>query len=102
MDWREGTHYAMIVGGAESQVTTLRYYSKPGCSLCDEAIGLVEELARQAALAVVEVNIEDDPELLERHRHRIPVVELEGEVIAWGRISERALRLALAKRGLLR
>jgi len=80
----------------------IHFYSKPGCSLCEDAIGIIEDLARLAGLTVVEVNIEDDPVLLERHRHRIPVVELEGEVIAWGRISERSLRLALAKRGLLR
>jgi hypothetical protein len=45
------------------------------------------------------VNIADDPELLERHGQRIPVVEVDGDVIAWGRISERALRLALRKKG---
>jgi hypothetical protein len=77
----------------------LRFYSKPDCCLCDAAIEPVTVVAREAGLEVVKVNIAGDPELLERHGQRIPVVELEGEVVAWGRISERALRLALRKKG---
>ena len=78
----------------------LRFYSKPDCCLCDAALEPVKGVAREAGLEIVKVNIADDPELLERLGQRIPVVELDGEVIAWGRISERALRLALRKKGL--
>lgn len=77
----------------------LHFYSKPGCCLCDAALEPVTGVASEAGLQVVKVNIEDDPGLLERHGQRIPVLELDGEVIAWGRISERALRLALRKKG---
>jgi len=77
----------------------LRFYSKPDCCLCDAALDPVKRVAREARLEIVKVNIADDPELLERHGQRIPVVEVDGDVIAWGRISERALRLALRKKG---
>jgi len=77
----------------------LHFYSKPGCCLCDAAVEPVAVVAREAGLDVLKVNIVDDPGLVERHGQRIPVVELDGEVIAWGRISERAFRLALRKKG---
>ena len=77
----------------------LHFYSKPGCCLCDAALEPVTVVARDAGLEILKVNIADDPGLVERHGQRIPVVELDGEVIAWGRITERAFRLALRKKG---
>jgi hypothetical protein len=77
----------------------LHFYSKPGCCLCDAALEPLTVVAREAGLEILKVDIEGDPGLVERHGQRIPVVELDGEVIAWGRISERAFRLALRKKG---
>lgn len=60
-------------------------YTRPRCSLCDEAreaIRLVIEdrLSRGlAAPAVVERNIEDDPDLHRAFLERIPVVEVGGQ-----------------------
>jgi hypothetical protein len=57
-------------------------YARPGCHLCDEtraAIELVLEERRVRGLAVpavVERDIEADPELHRRLLERIPVVEL--------------------------
>jgi hypothetical protein len=57
-------------------------YARPGCSLCDEAreaIRLVSDDRRERGLLVpelIELNIEDDPELHRRYLERIPVVEL--------------------------
>lgn len=57
-------------------------YARPSCSLCDEAreaIDLVMTDRRERGEpvpAVVERNIEDDPELHRRYVERIPVVEL--------------------------
>jgi glutaredoxin-like protein DUF836 len=57
-------------------------YARPECSLCDEAraaIDLVVADRRARGLqvpAVVERNIEDDPELHRTLLERIPVVEL--------------------------
>jgi hypothetical protein len=60
----------------------LTLYARPGCSLCDEArvaLELVIEDRRARGLAVpavIERNIEDDPELHRRYLERIPVVEI--------------------------
>jgi len=57
-------------------------YARAGCSLCDEARAAIElTLAnrRERGLAVpamVELDIEADPELHRRYMERIPVVEL--------------------------
>lgn len=57
-------------------------YSRPGCHLCDEAREAIEAVLadrRTRGLpvpAVVEIDIESDPELHRRFLERIPVVEL--------------------------
>ena len=57
-------------------------YARPGCSLCDEAreaIEVVLEDRRERGLAVpavVERNIDNDPEIHRRLFERIPVVEI--------------------------
>ena len=57
-------------------------YTRPECSLCDEAreaIGLVVDDRRERGLAVpnvLETNIETDADLHRRLLERIPVVEI--------------------------
>lgn len=74
---------------APGRILTL--YSKADCPLCEEAYPLVSRLARRHGLVVETVDIATDPDLLERHRLRIPVLELDGVELGWGRLSERAL-----------
>ncbi len=73
----------------------ITYYTKPNCSLCDESYPKVSRLAERYGLALTRVDIETDPGLFDLHRYRIPVVELEGHELAWGRISERGLERKL-------
>jgi len=63
-------------------------YSKPGCHLCDDARGLLDgwEVAYEV--------IESDP----RYDLRVPVVELDGHVIAEAPIDEKALARVLGAR----
>ena len=61
----------------------VRLYARPDCHLCDEA--REELLAIRAAGAEFrfeEVDIERDDELLRRFLERIPVVEVEGELVS--------------------
>jgi glutaredoxin len=62
-------------------------YSKPDCSLCDNARGLLDSLG-------VPYEIAEDP----RFALRVPVIEVDGRIVTEGRVSERAVRRAL-KRG---
>ena len=61
----------------------VKLYARPDCHLCDEA--REELLAIRAAGAdfrIEEVDIERDEGLLRRFLERIPVVEVEGEVVS--------------------
>jgi hypothetical protein len=58
-------------------------YGRPDCHLCDEArAGLEKLLADGASFQLEEVNIESDDSLHSRFLERIPVVELDGEVVS--------------------
>ena len=63
------------------------FFTKPGCHLCEDARGLLD--AWNVAYEVVE----SDP----RYELRVPVVELDGVVVAEAPIDERALARALGK-----
>ena len=61
----------------------VRLYSRPDCHLCDEArAGLESLLAQGLQFRLEEVDIDSDHRLLTRFLERIPVVELEGEIIS--------------------
>jgi hypothetical protein len=61
----------------------VRLYARPDCHLCDEARdGLLALRANGAPFRLEEVDIESDERLLRRYLERIPVVELEGEVVS--------------------
>jgi glutaredoxin len=58
-------------------------YGRPDCHLCDEArAGLQKLLAEGLSFELEEVDIESDEELLKRFLERIPVVELNGEIVS--------------------
>jgi glutaredoxin len=69
----------------------LRYYAKPDCPLCEKSRPIAEALARRFGYELESVDIESDPSLRRRYGETIPVLELDGAVLAWGRFSERAL-----------
>ena len=75
----------------------LIFYSKPGCPLCDEGLVRAERVASRFGLSVVKIDILTDPELLRLHGERIPVTTLRGEVVCWGRVSEKRLLLEVGR-----
>jgi hypothetical protein len=61
----------------------IRLYARPDCHLCDEArAGLEAMLADGLSFELEEVNIESDVKLHARFLERIPVVELDGEIVS--------------------
>ena len=58
-------------------------YSRPGCHLCEEALGELVALHGEGyRFELREVDIESDETLLRRMLERIPVLELNGEVVS--------------------
>lgn len=74
---------------------SLTFYSKPNCPLCDEARDMLDDLKRDFALAIREVNILSDPATYERYKYLIPVIELENGRIITARFTDAELRRAL-------
>ena len=72
--------------------TTL--YTRPGCHLCDDARQLLERYGLQPK----SVNIDLDPELLEKFDTCVPVVVIDGKERFRGRVSEMLLQRLLRHR----
>jgi glutathione S-transferase len=71
-------------------------YGRPDCHLCDEArTGLEELLADGLSFRLEEVNIESDDELHSRFLERIPVIEVDGEIVSELGLDADAIRTKL-------
>lgn len=76
-------------------ILTVRFYTKPGCHLCEQAEELLEALAAECPMDLEVVDITADIDIFDRYRYDIPVVAVEGGGIASGRITEADLRRVL-------
>jgi len=72
-------------------------YSKPGCPLCDEAKKVLMALQERVPFELVEVNVEEDPQLFQRYRYDIPVVFIEGQKAFKHRLNPRETELRLLR-----
>jgi glutaredoxin len=60
----------------------VRLYGRPDCHLCDEARAGLESLRSDGVrFELEEVDLESDDQLLSRFLERIPVIELNGEIV---------------------
>lgn len=75
-------------------------YSRPGCSLCLEALAELRKLARELRFDVDVIDIERDDALHRRYMFEIPVVLVDGVEVARaplrGHMLEDAVRDALS------
>jgi hypothetical protein len=77
-------------------MTDVLVYSRPECHLCAEAIGAIVALhAEGYRFELREIDIESDERLLRSHLERIPVVEVDGEVISELVFDQAGLRARL-------
>lgn len=53
----------------------VRFYTKPGCPLCEDAESLLEVAGRRFPIAIQPVDIRRDPRLFALYGERIPVLE---------------------------
>jgi hypothetical protein len=71
-------------------------YTRPGCHLCDEAREAILALRGELApFELREVDIDSDDGLHARYLERIPVVEVDGEVVCELALEPSRLRLSL-------
>lgn len=76
---------------------TITLYTRAGCHLCEAAEAVIREVAGdQAELRLVDIDA--DPDLIERYTVRVPVVEVDGVEVAEFEVDPRQLAAALAAR----
>ena len=73
----------------------LTVFHASGCHLCERAVGQLRTLRDELGFELEEVAIDGDPELEERYREWLPVVELDGERLFTYYVHEDALRRRL-------
>jgi glutaredoxin len=71
-------------------------YSRPGCHLCERALEELVALHGEGyRFELHEVDIDSDEELLRTMLERIPVLELNGEIIAELVVDQTSVRARL-------
>ena len=67
--------------------------SRPDCSLCERLlVELAEELSPAEAARVRVVDIDQEPELVRKYGHRIPVVLADGDFVCDYRLDRERVR----------
>ncbi|MBV9867680.1 MAG: glutaredoxin family protein [Abitibacteriaceae bacterium] len=75
----------------------VRLYSRPDCSVCEQAAALLEGLHSDFDFQVENVNIEEDPALKERLANQVPVITINGGNRVATDINEERLRRAFKR-----
>jgi len=71
-------------------------YSRPGCHLCEQALEELVALHEEGyRFALREIDIESDETLLRAMLERIPVLELNGEVVSELTLDQTSVRARL-------
>ena len=74
----------------------LTLYTKPDCTLCDEARAALEHVRERVPFELDVIDISADAQLAARFGERIPVVLVDGEQAAEFVVDARALESRLA------
>ncbi len=75
----------------------VKFYSRTNCELCTEGLIVLKIVQEDVPFSLNIVNIEEDDEAHERYMLMIPVVEVGGEMIQYGRLDYATLFEALSK-----
>lgn len=73
----------------------INFYTKVDCPLCEKGKAVIEQLANEFPLEIIEFDIYKDDALLELYQVMIPVVEMDGEVVSYGMIDKNVVRKRL-------
>lgn len=70
-------------------------YTRKTCPLCEEAKEMLTALQHDLDFRVIEKDIYLDERLLEQFYLMIPVIEIDGEVVMYGKIQRENIRKRL-------
>ncbi len=75
----------------------LTLYARENCCLCEEMKEIVRKVATEVSLEIVEVNVDDEPNLKEKYRNEVPVLFINGRKAFKVRVTVKELRKRLRK-----
>ncbi|PGM56855.1 glutaredoxin family protein [Bacillus sp. AFS053548] len=64
----------------------LTLFTKENCGLCEEAKDAIRMVQSEYEIEVNEIDIYSDDALLEEYQLMIPVIQINGETVAYGKI----------------
>ena len=67
-----------------SKMTTVVVYTKDGCHLCEHVIDTLQKLASERPLDISTRDILENPEMYERYKYAIPILEIDGKITLGG------------------
>lgn len=70
-------------------------YTRTGCHLCDVALAIVEQVCAEMDEGYLVIDIDAHPELRERYTDDVPVISVDGQLVARWRVSPDVIRDAL-------
>ncbi len=91
-DYYSRTEGGRLIVAGPREITM---YTREGCHLCDEAKAAMTPLLSEFGAKLREVDIDEDPVLLERYNDDVPVIFLGGLLFAQHRIDPVLLRQRL-------
>ena len=94
--FRLGRHAADGDGAGGAADARVVLYTRNGCHLCDVAYAVIEQVCAEEGEDFVAVDIDAEPVLRERFTDDVPVVSVDGALVARWRVSPETLRAALA------
>ena len=75
----------------------LTLYTRENCCLCKEMKEIVRKVAAEVSLEIVEVNVDDEPNLKENYSNEVPVLFINGRKAFKVRVTVKELRKRLRK-----
>ena len=76
-------------------MTSVVFYTRAGCHLCDDALAIVEEVRRRRPFALTFVDLDADADARAKYWDKIPVVEVDGRLHAKYRVDAQAFERRL-------
>jgi glutaredoxin len=84
-------------GSTPSTGARVTLYGRPGCHLCDDARAVIEAVCAELGESWSEVDVDEDPVLLDRYAEEIPVTLVDGRQHDFWRVDPDRLRAALRR-----